>query len=684
MSWVAELIILLIAGLILAYLTNGGFRRKCNRFVKNRIINFVKIGLVKVRKKPWLWIPLVIILTLTIVLHIFFRDFFYPKIRLTVAVSHFYQVTKSEGESEYEKSLIYNIENRLRRYKDIMTYSIYSSVKDSSEADKLGSEKKVNIVLWGTIEKIGDEIECTPYISIIKPFGKASLKADNRGIESKSMCLGETGKLDFVRREAREIGDAIAFICGFAEYELKEYEKAIKIFDQLTPQIPEAFFYIGTSYLLLSPAKYKEAQEYYQESVRKCSTDVAAYNNWGYILNVLEKYDEATDKFQKGIGTDPNCQTLYYNYGLTLGNQGKYEEAIKKFEKTVELDSSFAQAYVQWGITLKKLQKLEPAMEKFQKAIELEPKYYKAHLGVAGILLERKKYEQVIDLCSKLTSLGPNRSETSYLWGMALDGQRRYKEAIGKYRKTIQLDSTFYQAYFELAEDLGKLKNYDEAVQNYDKGMEVYTTNSSILEGRRREIELIFNAPKTYVDWAVLLSKANKPKEALAKLDTAIALNPHNGLAHVHYANILVAQGKCVPAIIKCAKAVQLDSTLADAYFVCALAFSCLGDKENEIAMYQKTVATDSNFARAYFNWGVASQEAAEWRDAIKLYKKTIEKDSNLAEAHFNLAMLLCNTGQKSEGIKEFQVSLELFKKQKNNEGIERTRNKLKIVREQY
>src|SRR3990167_11443944 len=73
---------------------------------------------------------------------------------------------------------------------------------------------------------------------------------------------------------------------------------------------------------------YANAAEILQETVRKNSDYVPAFNNLGAIYYAQGKLNEAVEFYRKTIVKQPNYIDAYYNIGLALAKQNETKEAV--------------------------------------------------------------------------------------------------------------------------------------------------------------------------------------------------------------------------------------------------------------------------------------------------------------------------------------------------------------------
>lgn len=168
----------------------------------------------------------------------------------------------------------------------------------------------------------------------------------------------------------------------------------------------------------------------------------------------------------------------------------------------------------------------------------------------------------------------------------------------------------------------------------------------------KQALEVIKEVPgaeKNYdalVQWAVLLQKSNKPKDALIKLNQAIKLNRYDVLAYLQKADLFFnALNRQDDALMALDTVEMLDSTLADPMLMRAAFFESHEDYDNAIAEYDEAIQTDSSVHEVYLFRGGCLKEIKEFDLAEEDYKTYKKKNPNDKEINYLVAELYIAKG---------------------------------------
>ena len=247
--------------------------------------------------------------------------------------------------------------------------------------------------------------------------------------------------------------------------------------------------------------KAKEAGNYVEEyglwnqlahkggdAIDYCRAALAAHN--------LGKWTDSWNAYQQALKVDPRCAHAMSLLGFLFRNRTDGERSANLHQaKDWYLRALKIERKARWlfflGATYGELKEIAAATDAFKDAIALRPGYEEAYLNLALLNI----YE----------SANPQQA-------------REYLD------KAIELDPTYAEAYFYLAE-LSKDQNPQEAREFLEKAIE--------------------NDPK-HAGWyfkLAMLSKQQASPKALTLLEKAIEINPNYGDAHQQLGDLLHKEG---------------------------------------------------------------------------------------------------------------------------------------------
>jgi protein O-GlcNAc transferase len=159
--------------------------------------------------------------------------------------------------------------------------------------------------------------------------------------------------------------------------------------------------------------------------------------------------------------------------------------------------------------------------------------------------------------------------------------QRKFENAVFGFQRAIDLKPTYAEAYNNLGEALGELKQYPRALEAFNKAFALDPTllkakyNQAVSYDRMRNFRysefvfrsLIKSSPEYslgYDGLAVTLSKAGRAKEAIAFHERAIALAPQDPSYYYNLAISHLMLGNTAKAFEQREKLKAIDPLIAD------------------------------------------------------------------------------------------------------------------------
>jgi tetratricopeptide (TPR) repeat protein len=203
----------------------------------------------------------------------------------------------------------------------------------------------------------------------------------------------------------KELRFQLAWLLG----EVKNYKAAIKVFESLPPDYPDALKrdyglalayyddgrYVNCIRILnqvhdqrnLSPAAYsllgaaeekngqtKQAYDTFRQGILSFPNDPENYMNIATLAAQHFNYDLAVQLLTLGIERIPQSYGLYLSRGITYTLKAKFSDAQKDFALAIRMNPNDPQAYLSLGLCLLEKGELKESVQAFTEAVPLEPK----------------------------------------------------------------------------------------------------------------------------------------------------------------------------------------------------------------------------------------------------------------------------------------------------------------------
>lgn len=228
-----------------------------------------------------------------------------------------------------------------------------------------------------------------------------------------------------------------------------------------------------------------------RESLRKRYTDnieaYQAYSSGRYFWDKRsgEGVRKATEYFQQAINLDPNYALAYagladcYISGhLGLPPREGYAKAEAEAMKALQLDDTLAEAHNSLAITRFFVWDWPGAEREYRRAIELDPNCAAAHEWYAFYLETVGRMDEGFSEIHRALALNPLSLTINTGLGRMYYSNRQYDQAIAQYRKTLELDPNILWVRLRLGQALSQKGLSDESLAEFRKARDILPESS--------------------------------------------------------------------------------------------------------------------------------------------------------------------------------------------------------------
>ena len=371
-----------------------------------------------------------------------------PPVR-SIAVLPFKPINAEANDEYLELGVADDLINRLTALQEIAvrpTSTIRKYTNLNQDPIAAGRELKVDAVLEGNIQKLGDHVRITTTLWSVSQ-----------------------GKPLWSNQFDENLQDIFTF----------EDSISARVAQAVIPQLS------GEDKRLLARNQTENAQAH------------DAYLKGIYFWNkrTEDGLTRAISYFQQAIDAEPNfaraysgmadCYLSLYDYNM-LAPDMAVPKARTAAQKAIALDNTLAEAHT----TLGYLETLydwnwRDAEKEFKTAIALSPNYANAHHWYGLYLAFTGRFDESLHELSTAQQLDPLSLPINSNLGRVLYFNRQFDAAIAQLKATVDLDPDFWGAHYKLAEAYEGAGRYQDAVSEYEKGFEL-SGDKSLAEAMRR------------------------------------------------------------------------------------------------------------------------------------------------------------------------------------------------------
>lgn len=321
----------------------------------------------------------------------------------------------------------------------------------------------------------------------------------------------------FKNYNAGDLDAMIRFNMGFALYNMKKYEHAIRHFLKVTehkPDLAVAYKNIARSYLKINMGE--KAIEYLEKG-RLDLRDVkmrivlgSIYYSKGDTKKVLEVLDEAAGSgnkhiegllwkgkaaikekeygkaiecFNALINAEPEDPRHYYHLALAQRSAGDKDGALKTYEKGINVSPANSLLLYNMGTLLDEAGEKEKAVQVLYKSLQGDEMLEDAFNCLGVLLGQLKRYRESVQVFDKGIHLYQNSYQLFFNRGIVLGLARRLEDAADSYEKAYELNKTDPMLIYYYTATLMKLREYSRAIRIYKAGLSYYPDDAELVYG---------------------------------------------------------------------------------------------------------------------------------------------------------------------------------------------------------
>ena len=239
----------------------------------------------------------------------------------------------------------------------------------------------------------------------------------------------------------------------------------------------------------------------------------------------------------------------------------------------------------------------------------------------------------------------PKSAMPHYYLGRIYETRNQIAEAERAYRNALQINFEHVAARYRLGLSLKNRGRADEAMSELEQAIRLSPLDADIqaaLSG------MFFN------------QYAQTFETITAQLREAIRANPDDPMAFYELGNAYNELDRIDEATEYYHRALERDSTLADAHFKLGLIMHRKGDHEKAVDHLQKAAAHNTQFTRVYFRLGSILYLIERYNAAIEAFANAIDAEPNYAMPRYHLGLSCLATAQTDRAYDAFQQYAEL------------------------
>ena len=223
---------------------------------------------------------------------------------------------------------------------------------------------------------------------------------------------------------------------AYAHYGLGDLEKSVEVYNQaieLEPDNPRGYFELAR--VQLAAGDSSEALVSIQQALELNPADQTARLIAIETALELKLYAEANDHFQtykerQNGDFDEMDEGLSVKIALAHEVAGEFGKALEIYQGLLKDDPENVDLIKKTIRTLEALSARRAIIPLCQSWISIEPDNPRPHFKLADVLLDKREFHMALAYADTGLDLSPDASDGHFLRGLALEGLRKYSDAI--------------------------------------------------------------------------------------------------------------------------------------------------------------------------------------------------------------------------------------------------------------
>lgn len=187
----------------------------------------------------------------------------------------------------------------------------------------------------------------------------------------------------------------------------------------------------------------------------------------------MEKITQQLTEIETELKQQPGNARLWMDHGVGNHLIGEYDKAVKSFKQSLQLDNHNYKCHFNLANSIVELGMPEKAIHHYLEAIELQPDHIPSLNNLADAYDQAGQPEKAHEIFHYLIHLNPDAPLAHFNLGNFFLRNNQLVEAAKCYEKTIELDKTFVDAYYNIAWILKEVDAHREALSYVRDGLAV-------------------------------------------------------------------------------------------------------------------------------------------------------------------------------------------------------------------
>lgn len=317
---------------------------------------------------------------------------------------------------------------------------------------------------------------------------------------------------------------------------------------------------------------------------------------------------------------EPGNAGIVFNFANALAARELRAEAEEQYRVALKLDPNAADIANNLAVIVGELGRAEEAVTICSKALSRKVDTVPLLRTRAMQLLALRKFDDAQRDVDTLLQLAPAMPDAHNLHGDVLANQQRWPEALGAFKRAVELSGGARQFRVNLGSAYAASGALAEAAATF----------TAALKEDKRDF-------KTMNALAAVLQRMNKHQDAIRACELALSIQPDFAEAHNRIAQSYLSMEKWDKAISTAKDVLDRHPEHLEALFNLGMALVGGRRYAEAVDCFDRILAAGPTDDMALLNLGNALSGAGRLQDAVGAYKRMIERLPDWAGGYLNL-----------------------------------------------
>jgi len=420
----------------------------------------------------------------------------------SIAVLPFANAAQDPNAEYFSDGITESLINRLSQLSGLRVMSrgsVFRYKGKQQDAQKVGNELNVRVVLTGSVKQLGDQIVINVSLDDAKDnhhiWGERYVRkfADVLAVQSEiAQEVSTSLRLKLTRGDEQQLArrytnnvEAYQLYLKGRYHALKltppETQTGITYFQQAIAMDPSyALAYVGLAdaYRSLPIAGELPSTEFLpkakaaaQKAIDIDDTLAEAHAELGFIIFWYDwNWNAAENQFKRALELNPNSVDTHQSYAHLLSSTGRHAEALAEIKHSREIDPLNVRTNALEGQYLTHAGRTDEALAVLKKTFELEPNFWLAHLFASSAYIEKGMFAEAVAEARKAREFNSASSHPIAFGAYALAKSGKRDEARAALEALLKLSSQRYVSPYCVALIYNGLGERDKTLAWLERG----------------------------------------------------------------------------------------------------------------------------------------------------------------------------------------------------------------------